>query len=605
MEPIILNTEQELENLIKSCEPVDLPYYLGNMEDPTKAYQEHLKAGQCHMSMTVSDGVFRVVTKDGCFKFVAKTPEAGSALYDYLWDRYGKQGESLSTFESFDPERDSLSTGGGLGGFALFEKITNLPDRFREDLFFLVKEGAIICGSTALYLVGKLDRLPNDIDVIAPAELLEKLDGTILENYNYKKSVSPLLIDGAPIFMQDLFPIAQSNDSEEGFIEAVRYKLGKVELSKDSQSKLRNLYSYIKEGAVEENIKFKYKGSKIAASGTNVCVFEANGTPSFIRMNFMGKELLVENIEEVEKYRARFGKKELGTNESVLLGMFFNPTTHSRSIGRAKKRGFYISNLSNGDILSTPNGKITVTSVGADDFYAKDSQGKEKLYTSLSGMKLVSTREGSPLLEKRSADVEKIARDFSELLQKEIGKHNLKKVVDLNRAEEDPKICHSHDFCDANMVMGKAMQKNGYKEFLDKPLEDQVTQEELKVWNEAWETAKKNEFYIADPIKEGHSETSEESWFNLLNQVGFDEMKNLASSAFSEISGSSKIADAKNETDLWNTLDYLNLFDEFISIAGRKYNLGESGVPVIGQLGTDGMGCPAGVPGQDGNQDRS
>ena len=46
---------------------------------------------------------------------------------------------------------------------------------------------------------------------------------------------------------------------------------------------------------------------------------------------------------------------------------------------------------------------------------------------------------------------------FRRLLEAELTTPVLHEVIDRNRAETDTSICHSHDYCDANMVMHAAM----------------------------------------------------------------------------------------------------------------------------------------------------
>ena len=54
------------------------------------------------------------------------------------------------------------------------------------------------------------------------------------------------------------------------------------------------------------------------------------------------------------------------------------------------------------------------------------------------------------------ATTERLARAFSAELLKDIGRVGVAKVVAENAAEKDPHICHSHDYCDANMTMHNA-----------------------------------------------------------------------------------------------------------------------------------------------------
>ncbi len=79
---------------------------------------------------------------------------------------------------------------------------------------------------------------------------------------------------------------------------------------------------------------------------------------------------------------------------------------------------------------------------------------------------------------------EQVAIKFSEVLKEWVGIKKLRAIVSRNEAENDSSICHSHDFCDANMAMVEAMEKMGL---------DYETNDEL--FNQAWNIAKENAFY--------------------------------------------------------------------------------------------------------------
>src|SRR3989304_4399232 len=68
--------------------------------------------------------------------------------------------------------------------------------------------------------------------------------------------------------------------------------------------------------------------------------------------------------------------------------------------------------------------------------------------------------------------IEAVAREFSRLLLAEIGNKKFREVVKRNKLEKDKGICHSHDFCDANMVMQDALKIIGMN--LERFLHDHV-----------------------------------------------------------------------------------------------------------------------------------
>ena len=61
----------------------------------------------------------------------------------------------------------------------------------------------------------------------------------------------------------------------------------------------------------------------------------------------------------------------------------------------------------------------------------------------------------------------------------------MREVVERNRAETASNVCHSHDFCDANMVF--------YEILLQHDMERHRT-----LWDQAWSLAKSRDFGIAD-----------------------------------------------------------------------------------------------------------
>lgn len=88
---------------------------------------------------------------------------------------------------------------------------------------------------------------------------------------------------------------------------------------------------------------------------------------------------------------------------------------------------------------------------------------------------------------------EKIAQEFSALLKNWLSQDELKEVVLRNSIERDPAICHSHDFCDANMAMLEVFSSRG----MDIAGEGGVERHGAR-WNEAWALARKNSFWVDD-----------------------------------------------------------------------------------------------------------
>ena len=84
----------------------------------------------------------------------------------------------------------------------------------------------------------------------------------------------------------------------------------------------------------------------------------------------------------------------------------------------------------------------------------------------------------------------RLAKTFSRLLLEEVGEEALRTIIALNARYYDEASCHSHDFCDANVVMESAARVAGIFREEDEESAD------LTLWEAAWDLAKANEFYL-------------------------------------------------------------------------------------------------------------
>jgi hypothetical protein len=76
--------------------------------------------------------------------------------------------------------------------------------------------------------------------------------------------------------------------------------------------------------------------------------------------------------------------------------------------------------------------------------------------------------------------VQRVADDFDRRLLNQIGADDYSQTIEANAAQKDPNICHSHDYCDANMVMAAAFKHvQGYGSRVDNDYDTQL-------WNDAW-----------------------------------------------------------------------------------------------------------------------
>lgn len=90
--------------------------------------------------------------------------------------------------------------------------------------------------------------------------------------------------------------------------------------------------------------------------------------------------------------------------------------------------------------------------------------------------------------DKDAAEV--LAVEFSKTIREWLPLPELALTIARNHEEQDKRICHSHDFCDANMAMDSAWREV----FGDPP--DPSGEGWQDVWNRAWEKAKAADFKL-------------------------------------------------------------------------------------------------------------
>jgi hypothetical protein len=89
--------------------------------------------------------------------------------------------------------------------------------------------------------------------------------------------------------------------------------------------------------------------------------------------------------------------------------------------------------------------------------------------------------------------VRALASSFARELASDLTPGELRIVVRRNRAEPDSlHVCHSHDFCDANVSMLQAFVKTFRRD------SDHGSDEDVALWNRAWGLAKSNDFWIEE-----------------------------------------------------------------------------------------------------------
>ena len=104
-------------------------------------------------------------------------------------------------------------------------------------------------------------------------------------------------------------------------------------------------------------------------------------------------------------------------------------------------------------------------------------------------------------------NTEKLAEEFARIIREWLTAEEMIEVNRLNDAEpENSGICHSHDFCDANMALVEALDNLGIENSIDLPndtFDERVAYiYAMKFESAAWDLAKSNHFYVGDGLTE-------------------------------------------------------------------------------------------------------
>lgn len=77
-----------------------------------------------------------------------------------------------------------------------------------------------------------------------------------------------------------------------------------------------------------------------------------------------------------------------------------------------------------------------------------------------------------------------VAREFCRVLYRWIGAEKVAEAAQRNAAEKLAGVCHTHDFCDANMAMAEAFKRVAGHECVPD------SQDDADLWNASWNMAK-------------------------------------------------------------------------------------------------------------------
>lgn len=97
--------------------------------------------------------------------------------------------------------------------------------------------------------------------------------------------------------------------------------------------------------------------------------------------------------------------------------------------------------------------------------------------------------------------ITRLAMSFSRTLKKWLSLEEMQQLVKLTKKETDKSICHSHNFCDANMAMFEAFNVELGEDVIlpsevkENPLLEEKRNLQNKLWKAAWDMAKQTLFY--------------------------------------------------------------------------------------------------------------
>ena len=88
-----------------------------------------------------------------------------------------------------------------------------------------------------------------------------------------------------------------------------------------------------------------------------------------------------------------------------------------------------------------------------------------------------------------TATAKTLAKEFSVALNALLTPAQMCEVVLRNAQETHPTICHTHDFCDANVVLHEVFLSHGMD-----PADEGGMEKWGRLWDESWNLAKANGF---------------------------------------------------------------------------------------------------------------
>lgn len=101
--------------------------------------------------------------------------------------------------------------------------------------------------------------------------------------------------------------------------------------------------------------------------------------------------------------------------------------------------------------------------------------------------------------------VPELAHEFSRVLREWLTDDEMEQVIERNAEVDDPRVCASHDFCDANMAMYEAFER-----VMGHPI-DTRKKADVAMWDKAWNMAKASDFAVGRKKRANPGERTDRS----------------------------------------------------------------------------------------------
>lgn len=178
-----------------------------------------------------------------------------------------------------------------------------------------IDSSAIICGSTALFLYGLIERAPNDIDIVVSKDSqILQLKEYYSEEYKFDEHDTLEKLSN-PVVLNRISNIARNASSIYTYMGAVKYMLDgehatNANLPSSVYDILLGLWKKHKDTneSMEGSTGFEYAftGKEI----TKVCVFESKGEVEHVRFSLDGINILLESPAVILEHKKTYDREK-------------------------------------------------------------------------------------------------------------------------------------------------------------------------------------------------------------------------------------------------------------------------------------------------------